>query len=155
MNKSARHEIGDYCSYEFDYQTDFTQFLEEARKNATPDTNFEKIQKKQLDHGKKNPKSLKSSLFSWLKTGKKSRSMTQLTNDTTLVLKTRLGHVSGPVKAATDRVISRARRAASGPLLGCMNSTRRPEEYEEPYMCVDQLNNPQKLQSYGPIYLVT
>lgn len=136
------------------------QFLEEARKNAnhvvTSGTNFEENRKKQLDHGKKSRKSLKSSLFSWLKTDKKCKSTKEpRTKDANLVSKTRRGHVSGPVDATTDGSVSRARRAASGPLFGFRNSTRRPEEYEVPYMCLDQLNNHQKLQSYGPIYLVT
>lgn len=132
--------------------------MKEARKNAnhvTSDTNFQEPRKNQLDHGKKNRKSLKSSLFSWLKTDKKRKSMKPPTNDTVLVSKTKRGHVSGPVEATTDGIISRGRRAASGPLVCFINSTRRPEEYEVPYMCLDQLNNTQKLQSYGPIYLVT
>lgn len=135
------------------------QFLEEARKNAnhvvTSDTNFEKTREKQLDHGKKSRKSLKSSLLSWLKTDKKCKSMKEPTKDTNLVSKTRRGHVSGPVEATVGGVISRARRAASGPLSGLRNSTRRPEEYELPYVCLEQINDHQKLQSYGPIYLVT
>ncbi|KAI3463187.1 hypothetical protein Pfo_019850 [Paulownia fortunei] len=162
MNKSPirpRYESADYCSNEFDYQEDFTQFLEEARKNACKWTSntahLQAAGKEQLDGGKKNRKSWKNSLFSWLKTDRKGKSTKQPMNGTA-ISKPRRGHVSGPVQGTGGGITTgRTQRASSGPLTGLFSSTRRVEEYEVPYMCLGQLNDTQKLHSYGPVYLVT
>ncbi|KAI3455683.1 hypothetical protein Pfo_012346 [Paulownia fortunei] len=162
MNKSAvlsRYETADYCGYEFDYQADFTQFLEEARKSACHGTlntaHLEAAGRKQLDWEKKNRKSWKNSLFSWLKTDKKGKSTKKPTNGTT-VSKPRRGHVSGPVQGTVGGITTgRAQRPVSGPLTGLFTSTRRAGEYKVPYMCLGEFNNPQKLHSYGPVYSVT
>ncbi|KAG8380223.1 hypothetical protein BUALT_Bualt07G0171000 [Buddleja alternifolia] len=156
MNKSLifpTHENADYCSYEFDYQSDFVQFLEEARKNTKLSTSPR--EEEQLDVEKKSRKSWKNSLFSWLKSDKKSTT----TKQSTTVYKPRRGQVSGPVQgnvAGNVVTIGRARRAVSGPLTGLFSrSMKRVDEYEVPYMCLGQFYDPHKFHSYGPLYLVT
>ncbi|KAL0414988.1 UNVERIFIED_CONTAM: hypothetical protein Slati_3330700 [Sesamum latifolium] len=160
MNTSAifsRHQTADYCNYDFD----FTQFLEEARKNAClgnlHTAQLEAAGKKQLDSEKNNRKSWKSSLFSWLKTDKKRKSTKQPMEGST-VPEPRRQHFPGPVQgqgAVGGIMTARAQRTASGPLINLFSSTKRAEEYEVPYMCLgQQLNNPRKLHSYGPVYLV-
>lgn len=129
------------------------KFLEEARKNTVqiePDVITE--DKKQLNWEKKKRKSWKSSLFSWLKNDKKSESLKQQSNTTTLASKARRAHVSGPVMVGV--AAGSVQRAASGPLTGLFGSTGSSEEPEFPYMCLSQLNK-QRVHSYGPVYLVT
>ncbi|KAK4413716.1 hypothetical protein Salat_2784400 [Sesamum alatum] len=154
-------ESADYCINEFDYQEDFTRFLEEARKNAFNGiSNAEQVEparKERFDGEKKSRKSWKKSLFSWLKPDRKSKSTKEAMHNTN-ISKARRGYVSGPVEPAgcgSGGATGTAKRAASGPLTGLFSSTSRVEEYEVPYMCLGQLNNTQKLQSYGPVYLVT
>ncbi|PIN13742.1 hypothetical protein CDL12_13640 [Handroanthus impetiginosus] len=152
-----RYETADSCGYEFDYQADFRQFLEEARNQRTLNiTNLEPaLVNKQIDWQKKNRKSWKNSLFSWLKTDKRTKSTNQQTKGATIA-KPRSGHASGPIQGTMSGLsTAQAKKPASGPLIGLFSSTRRAEEYEVPYMCLGQLNNPQKLHSYGPVYLVT
>lgn len=183
MNQSAMlstHATSDCRGYEFDYQSDFTQvlfskheslilknlslilkplilfqFLEEARKGishgSSTTANPEMSRNEQLDREKKqNRKSWKTSLLSWLKTDKKGKSTNhyQPTNSTTAP-KLKRGHFSGPVRGIVG---SRVLRSASGQLGGVFSETG---ETEVPYMCLAQLDNPQKLHSYGPVYLVT
>ncbi|KAK4395017.1 hypothetical protein Sango_1656000 [Sesamum angolense] len=139
----------------------FWLFLEEARKNAClgnlHTAQLEAAGKKQLDSEKKNRKSWKSSLFFWLKTDKK-RFLTKQSMKGSTVPKPRRQHFSGPVQgqgAVGGIMTAGSQRTASGPLISLFSSTKRAEEYEVPYMCLGhQLNNPQKLHSYGPIYLV-
>ncbi|KAH6773325.1 hypothetical protein C2S52_003798 [Perilla frutescens var. hirtella] len=151
MNESA-----DSFSHEFDYQADFTQFLEEARKNAYKvNSDAITIEEKQLNWEKKKRKSWKSTLFSWLKNDKKSFFLKQPSNSTPLTSKVRRGHVSGPIEGPIGGTSTgRAQRAGSGPLTGLFGSTGRSEKCEVPYMCLGQLNK-HKIQSYGPVYLVT
>ncbi|XP_022892039.1 uncharacterized protein LOC111406909 [Olea europaea var. sylvestris] len=135
---SRKHTTTDYCGYEFDYQTYVTQFLEEPRMNGF-DGNLisaphEEAGKKKLDKGKRNKKSWKSSLFSWLRR------------------ETRNGKPDGTGASITGGFW--ARRLTLGPLIGLLNLTRRVED-EVPYMSLGQLNNPQDVLSYGPVYLVS
>ncbi|XP_020547938.1 uncharacterized protein LOC110011677 isoform X2 [Sesamum indicum] len=137
------------------------QFWEEARKNAClgnlHTARLEAAGKKQFDLEKKNRKSWKGSLFSWLETDKKHKSTKQPTKGST-VPKPRRQHFPGPVQgqgAVGGIMTARAQRAASGPLISLFSSTKRADEYEVPYMCLgQQLNSPQKFHSYGPVYLV-
>ncbi|KAK4427454.1 hypothetical protein Salat_1514300 [Sesamum alatum] len=162
MNTSPIFSTADYRNYEYDYQADFTQFtsdytqfLEEARKNACLGNLHTTHLEAAGDSEKKNRKTWKSSLFSWLKTDKKRKSTKQLTNGST-VCKPRRQHYSGPVEGqgtVGGIMTGRAQKAASGPLISV---TKRAEEYEVPYMSLgQQLHNPHKLHSYGPVYLVT
>ncbi|KAL2234853.1 UNVERIFIED_CONTAM: Ubiquitin-conjugating enzyme E2 34 [Sesamum indicum] len=132
------HESADYCVNEFDYQEDFTRFLEEARNNAFKGISntacLGPAREEQFDGEKKNRKSWKKSLFSWLKPDKKSKSTKEATNSTK-ICKARRGYVSGPVEptgcgSGGGIATGRAKRAASGPLTGLFSSTRRVEEYE-------------------------
>ncbi|GFP90568.1 hypothetical protein PHJA_001200900 [Phtheirospermum japonicum] len=163
MNKSAvfsRYETADY--HDFDYQADFTQFLEEAKKTAHQETiNTAQVEahgEKQLNNSvKKSRTSWKKSLFSWLKIDKKSENSDQQLTNVKKVLKPKRGHVSGPVQGNVAEVItkSRSHKPASGPLTGLFGSAKGADEYKVPYMCLGQINDPHKLQSYGPVYLVT
>ncbi|KAL7113955.1 hypothetical protein ACP275_04G091400 [Erythranthe tilingii] len=137
------------ASSNFDYQEDFTQFLEEARKKACKWPSNEE----ELDDGenKRTKKTWKKSFFSWLKSSKSTTAFPKAI---------RRGHASGPVGGGRAA-------ASSGPIAALFSSTRSVEEYDElpPYTCLDhhhQLNsnsnsnnNNRKLRSYGPVYFVT
>nr|XP_027125274.1 uncharacterized protein LOC113741832 isoform X2 [Coffea arabica] len=97
-----RNEAGNYFGYEFDPHADFAQFLEEARKRtcdegsfkvAPPDT--EETRKTESNGEKRNKKSWKSSLFSWLKSDKKSDNLVEPLHGSAAP-KLRRGIVSGP-----------------------------------------------------------
>ncbi|CAA0829496.1 Unknown protein [Striga hermonthica] len=150
MNKSA-----DYCSHDFDYQADFTQFLEEAKRSTfqkAPTT--PQVSEKQLNPAKKNRKSWKKSLFYWLKIDKKDKKPGP---NIEKAFKPKNGHVSGPVHPTTGKnTTSRARRPASGPITSIFSPTKGADEYDRvPYVCLGQISDPHKVQSYGPVYLVT
>lgn len=141
---------------------DFDQFLEEARQHArevkfqAPSTFSEETGKKKLGEDKKTKKSWKKSLFSWLKMEKNSKhpSMQPAAN-TSHISKPRKGHVSGPISGSSSRGDGmRQRRPTSGPIAYFFSPSRKVEN-EIPYMCLDQLNNPHHVKSYGPVYLVT
>ncbi|KAL3632848.1 hypothetical protein CASFOL_025832 [Castilleja foliolosa] len=164
MNKSevfSRYETADY--YDFDYQADFTKFLEEAKKSAHQETiNTAQVEargEKQLNNSvKKNRKSWKKSLFYWLKIDKKGEKSGQESTNVQKVWKPKRGNVSGPVQGNVAEIITKGRshRPASGPLTGFFGSAKGAEEYKVPYVCLSQINDPHdKLQSYGPVYLVT
>ncbi|KAG6428802.1 hypothetical protein SASPL_106839 [Salvia splendens] len=156
MNESA----DDYYSHEFDYQSDFTQFLKEA-KNSTFQVNLNGVEKKetkQLDWEKKHRKSWKKSLFSWLKNGTRSKSKTlnqpSHSHTTCPPSRAKRANMSGPIRRSTGVVSAsseRTRRAASGPLAGLFGSTGSPKGA---YMCLGEIKE-QKIQAYGPIYMVT
>ncbi|KAL7140472.1 hypothetical protein ABFS83_09G123000 [Erythranthe nasuta] len=167
MNKSAtlsRYEsTADYYGYDFDYQTDFTKFLEEARNSEKHGTSIATTPRlevsgddEQFNRERKNKKSWKTSLLFWLKTDKKCKLEKLQTNSTTVSKPIRGRHVSGPMQRIVGggRGVS-VRGPKSGPLTGLFSSTRGADEYEVPYMCLGQHNNSQKLNSYGPLYLVT
>lgn len=141
---------------------DFDQFLEEARQHArevkfqAPSTFSEETGKKKLGEDKKTKKSWKKSLFSWLKMEKNSKhpSMGPAAN-TSHISKPRKGHVSGPISGSSSGGDGmRQRRPTSGPIAYFFSPSRKVEN-EIPYMCLDQLNNPHHVKSYGPVYLVT
>ncbi|KAL3639823.1 hypothetical protein CASFOL_014791 [Castilleja foliolosa] len=127
---------------EFDYQEGFTQLLEEAIKNSCSNTATFQSHKYV-----KNRKSWRKSLFSWLKADGNRK----------LTKKPMSGHVSGPVQKTDGGIdTGRATKAASGPITGFTVSTKRADEYEVSYMCLEQINkNTKKCCSYGPVYLVT
>ncbi|KAL3839168.1 hypothetical protein ACJIZ3_023759 [Penstemon smallii] len=157
-----RLETADYGGSEFDYQTDFTKFLEEARKNTNDVTlntsNLQEPGKKYFNNGeKRNRKSWKNSLFSWLNTDKKSKSDKQPTNGSVVSKTRRGGHVSGPVQVSSGGGPGgKAHRTLSGPLTGLFSRGRRVKGYEAgAYMCLDKISSTQKLRCYGPVYLVT
>ncbi|XP_057770485.1 uncharacterized protein LOC130990267 [Salvia miltiorrhiza] len=132
--------MNDDCSDDFDYQSDFTQFLKEARSTAFQlNQNAVTNEKKQLDWEEKTQrKSWKKFLFSWLKWDSKNNSIKQPPQTTGPALKARI-----------------KRPVTSGPLIGLFGSGGSPEEKcEVPYMCLGELNK-HKIQAYGPIYLVT
>ncbi|KAL1551816.1 hypothetical protein AAHA92_19612 [Salvia divinorum] len=146
MNELSEDE---YCSHEFDYQTDFTQFLKEA-KNSTFQVNLnavEEKEKKQVDWEEKHRKSWKKAIFSWLKNGTRSNTRNKPSQTP------RRGNVSGPIRRSTGVGASsgRVRRAESGPLAGLFGSGGGSKGA---YMCLGEINE-QKIQGYGPIYMVT
>ncbi|XP_073303836.1 uncharacterized protein [Primulina huaijiensis] len=164
MNLSpTKYETRDCCSYEFDYQAGFTQFLEEARKNASQErfniANIGGAPQQQLDGEKQKKKSWKNSIFFWFKIDRKNKSTKQSMSGAT-VSKPGRGwvHVSGPIQGSVGNITGNSRRQnlASGPLTGLFGSTDRAEDcYQVPYLCLGQLKNPHRVHSYGPVYLVT
>lgn len=134
------------------------QIVEEARINAIWATfkpsDLEAARRHQSDCEKRNKKSWKTSLFSWLKRNKSTK---QQINSAT-VSTARPGHVSGPisrtmdVKNAAGRI--KPRGSISGPLSGLFSSSRT-EDHELPYMNLRKANCPQQVHPYGPVYLVT
>ncbi|XP_058079059.1 uncharacterized protein LOC131227305 [Magnolia sinica] len=166
MKKSPmypKYENGDV----FDPHLDFSMFLEEAKKHASdassvlPSSNY--AEKQVAVDEKKNKKSWKISFFFWRKSEKKMKPQHEMlpieSHGGFQVPKPRRSAVSGPIYGSGGRVgpANRSgRRPTSGPLSGLLTPTRR-EEFEIPYMCLDQLNHPSRSQSqaFGPIYLVT
>lgn len=142
----------------------FDQFLKEAKTHST-EANFdaatphssEEAGKKQFGGGQKSKKSWRKSLFSWLKTEKKCKPMPipeeEPSNKPYNISKPRRSYLSGPINGSGSYKIDRPRRPNSGPLM-VFNSTKRMED-KMPYVCLDQLNSPRVVQSYGPVYLVS
>ncbi|KAM7471919.1 hypothetical protein LguiA_010102 [Lonicera macranthoides] len=158
-----KYENLDYNEYEFDPQVDFAQFVKEARTQAC-NLNFEEAPpyaheagKKQMDEGQKHKKSWRRSLFSWLKAAdKKSRPTVERSNSSYNLPNPKRGYVSGPIHANGGGVIGGPKRPTSGPLTGLFNSTMKMDDKNNiPYLCLNRLNNPHSVQSYGPIYMVT
>ncbi|KAL2457379.1 uncharacterized protein Fot_30480 [Forsythia ovata] len=154
-----KYDSADYFDYEFDCQADFKQFLEEAKKNASQGNlktePLEKVGIKGQSHGeKKNRKSWKNSLFSWLKTDKKNKSVVQPPTNGIVGSEPRRGTFSGPVHGSVGGITGRPRKPTSGPITGLFSSSKRVED-EVPYVSLGQLNNSHGVQSYGPVYLVT
>ncbi|XP_055828636.1 uncharacterized protein LOC129896707 isoform X2 [Solanum dulcamara] len=168
MNKFPiypKYEAGDYCGYQFDPQTDFTDFLSEARKHvsegkfgATPprsvelrNNNFEKNVKKTCK------KSWKSSLFSWLKTDKKKNQGSRETSKGSIINKPKRGCVSGPMPAISGQgaIAGRPSKPLSGPLTNLFSPMNRVDN-EMQYLCLKKVkDSTPEVQSYGPVYLVT
>lgn len=160
MNKFPiypKYEPGDYCGYEFDPQTHFTDFLSEARKHvsegtfsATPSRPVELKNNFENDVKKNCKKSWKSSLFSWLKTDKKKN---QGSRDT--VNKPKRGCVSGPMPGISGPGAGRPNKPLSGPLTNLFSPMNRVDN-EIPYLCLKKVKDTTlDVQSYGPVYLVT
>ncbi|PHU24765.1 hypothetical protein BC332_09872 [Capsicum chinense] len=170
MNKFPiypKYEAGDYCGYEFDPQTDFKDFLSEARKRvsegkfgATPtcsvelrNNNFENNVKKTCK------KSWRSSLFSWLKTDKKKKKNQGIreTSKGSTINKLKRGCVSGPMPGISGpgTIAGKPNKPLSGPLTSMFSSMNRGDN-EIPYLCLKKVtDNATDVQSYGPVYLVT
>ncbi|XP_051119533.1 uncharacterized protein LOC127243515 isoform X2 [Andrographis paniculata] len=148
----------EYCSNdEFDYQAEFNQFLEEARKNTGKGTsNTRQVEKDQFNGKQKKSKSWRCLLFTWLKLDTKIKSREQKM-DCTSMAKPRRKNVSGPVQGSSCSIACGiALRAVSGPLTCILSSTRGADEYEVPYTSLEQINNTRKqIHPYGPIYSVT
>ncbi|MCD7454668.1 hypothetical protein HAX54_025562 [Datura stramonium] len=169
MNKFPiypNYEGGNYCGYEFDPQTDFTDFLTEARKHvsegkfgATPPRSVELRNKKFENNVKKTcKKSWKSSLFSWLKTDKKKKNQgSRETSKGSTINKPKRGCVSGPMPGISgpDAIAGRPNKPLSGPLTSLFSPMNRVDN-EIPYLCLNKVKDRTPgVQSYGPVYLVT
>ncbi|CAA3003443.1 uncharacterized protein LOC111402679 [Olea europaea var. sylvestris] len=154
-----KYDSADYFDYEFDCQANFKQFLDEAK---ACQGNFkieppEKVGiKGQLQGEKKNRKSWKNSLFFWLKTDKKNKSVVQQSpRNGTIGSELSRGPFSGPVRGSGGGSITdRPRKPTSGPITRLLLSSKRVKD-EVPYVSLGQLKNSQDDQSYGPVYLVT
>ncbi|CAI9753694.1 unnamed protein product [Fraxinus pennsylvanica] len=154
-----KYDSADYFDYEFDCQADFKQFLDEAKacQGNFKTEPLEKVGiKGQLQGEKKNRKSWKNSLFSWLKTDKKNKSvMQQSPRNGTVGSEPRHGPFSGPVRGSGGgSITSRPQNPTSGPIASLFLSSKRVED-EVPYVSLGQLNISHAVQSYGPVYLVT
>ncbi|KAK1288187.1 hypothetical protein QJS10_CPB19g02000 [Acorus calamus] len=147
----------DCSGVEYDARMDFSKFLEDAQKHATEARN--RPQKQQWDEAtkvtktkeKSNRKSWKNSLFFWPRHSKKSLNSA---NDSSMLNQRSI--ISGPLFGTTGR--SDPRRWMTRPILGPLvvgGLKRDVEELEVPYMCLEELDNPNKVHSFGPIYLVT
>lgn len=157
-------DYNDSSSYEFDPQTDFTQFLEEARRHANSKEVFpgESVKIQQLNVEKKSKKkSWKTALFSFWKTTEKKQSK-EFPKEASMVSHSanpkRSGYVSGPVyrhrggKAGPDADIRNQVRA-SGPLTSLFHAKK---VNDIPYVSLDMLSRPQyDAKAYGPVYLVS
>ncbi|XP_010033646.2 uncharacterized protein LOC104422890 [Eucalyptus grandis] len=152
-------EASDYGATEFDPQMDFLRFLDEARQHicepnvrASAPNSAEVVGKKNPGEEKRSKKSWKSSLFSWLRTEKKSKPQAEPASH-------RHNHkprkiVSGPIFGASKESDAWLRRLNSGSFSTLFNSTKRAEN-EMPYMSLEGLDKPQAVKNYGPVYLVT
>ncbi|CAI9753537.1 unnamed protein product [Fraxinus pennsylvanica] len=157
-----KYDSADYFDYEFDCQADLNRyFLEEAKRTECQgNLKTEPIEKVgikgQLDGEKKNRKSWKNSLFSWLKPDKKNKSVVQQSpRKGTIDSELRRGPFSGPVHAIEGGGITGTpQKPTSGHITSLFSSSKRVED-EVPYVSLGQLNNAQDVQSYGPVYLVT
>jgi hypothetical protein len=114
--------------------------------------------KKRSPEEKKYKKSWKNSLFSWWKTNKKSKpaQVETATRTSSYNSSPRRRLASGPVYGSgkTNDGNGRHSRSTSGPLTGLFNPTKTSEN-EIPYTCLDRLDRPPAVQTYGPLYLVT
>ncbi|KAL6996181.1 hypothetical protein U1Q18_006315 [Sarracenia purpurea var. burkii] len=161
MKESPIYSRYEGVDHDFDPQVDFLQFLEEARKH-TGEENFkvtaqypDEAQKRQADETKKKKKSWKRSLFSWWKTNKKINSSNEpLTCLNISEPGCRHLSASGLLYGSRGRAGCKPQHPKSAPLESFFPPTKRAEN-EMPYVCLDKLNNPHNVQSYGPVYLVT
>ncbi|KAG6733134.1 uncharacterized protein LOC122279724 isoform X1 [Carya illinoinensis] len=165
MKKSptySRYETSAYSGDGFDPYVDFSQFLEEARHHAggvdfqSSPFNPEERGKKRLPEEKQGKKSWKNSLLSWWKTDRKSNRPQVEPTSSSYISVTKRRLVSGPIHGSGKTNDGRQwhRRSTSGPLTGLFNPTKRVENGIS-YVCLDQLDRPHAIQTYGPVYLVT
>ncbi|XP_050285100.1 uncharacterized protein LOC126724760 [Quercus robur] len=163
MKKSPiypKYETADYEGDGFDsHVVDFSQFLQEARHHArevgfqSSSLHPEENGKKRLAEEKKGKKSWKNSLLSWWKADKKSKLQVEpAISSCNSTPRQRL--VSGPIHGSGKTNDCRYRHPTSGPITGLFNPTKRVEN-EISYTCLDQLDRPHDVQTYGPVYLVT
>lgn len=153
-----------YATFDDNSRHVLTQFLSEARKytgqdilGATPPPPHleESAGKKKVDAERKprNP-SWKRSLFSWLKRDKKNKNREEAPKNSHGATKPRCEYVSGLVRGSGDGAAARPWKPLSGPITSLFNGINQ-EENEVPYMCLQKMNSPKDVQSYGPVYLVT
>ncbi|KAF8011260.1 hypothetical protein BT93_J1768 [Corymbia citriodora subsp. variegata] len=152
-------EASDYGATEFDPQMDFLQFLDEARQHicepnvrASAQNSAEMVAKRNPGEDKKRRKSWKSSLLSWLRTEKKSKPQAAPASHHHNHKPRKI--VSGPIFGASKESDARLRRLNSGSFSNLFNSTKRAEN-EMRYMSLEELDKPQGVKNYGPVYLVT
>ncbi|KAL5698602.1 hypothetical protein ACHQM5_029619 [Ranunculus cassubicifolius] len=152
----------EYTGNGFDPKKDFSQFLEEARKNranvAHPQASLQHQteEPKMSSEVKKSKRSWRKSLFSWLKVDRKSKTSREASTSTHIT-NLRPGSLSGPIYGSGRKIVPshQLRRPASGPIANLFIPSRG-EELELPYMCLDPLDHPTvSQQAYGPVYLVT
>ncbi|KAJ8553200.1 hypothetical protein K7X08_023878 [Anisodus acutangulus] len=168
MNKFPiypKYEAGDYCGYEFDPHTDFTDFLSEARNHASEEK-FGATPQRSVELGKNNyekdvkktsKKSWKSSLFSWLKSDSKKNQRGREPSKGSNINKPKRGCVSGPMPGINGpgAIAGRPNKPLSGPLTSLFSPMNRVDN-EVPYLCLQKVKDSTLgVQSYGPIYLVT
>ncbi|PON63104.1 Ubiquitin-fold modifier-conjugating enzyme [Parasponia andersonii] len=152
-----KNETNDYNGDEYDPHAEFSQFLEEAKRNENfefeiPCANPEVAGNRKQDHVKKKKKAWKVFLLPWLKGEKNSKShMEPATNSR--VPNTKRGFASGPIYSCGQALDGKHRRPTSGPIASLFNPSRRADT-ELPYMCLSQLGSPPTAQSYGPVYNV-
>lgn len=158
MKKSATF-LADENVEPFDPHVDFSRFLEEAKMHGRNLKSEEtSMQQSSVAGGGKKSKSnwLKNSLFFWRKS---IPSKSQHVSVPHVHNPTRPKAVSGPIHEHGERAVLSCRRSnhASGPLAGFINpSNATRDEFEVPYICLNQLNQPaDKARTFGPIYLVT
>ncbi|GAB4849979.1 hypothetical protein Ancab_029278 [Ancistrocladus abbreviatus] len=149
-----REEIEHVDDYEFDPQTDFAKFLEEAKRYADKKQFDEERAKKQPSIEKKSRKSWKKTIFSfWKSETESSKPHIEQSSDQLPNPKCR-GHVSGPLHRKKETVGGRHRHPTSGPIINLFSPKKRAED-EIPYVCLKKLTRPQDGQTYGPVYRVT
>ncbi|KAK8594819.1 hypothetical protein V6N13_015735 [Hibiscus sabdariffa] len=137
----------------------FSQCLQEARQDAR-DLNLrrspscsEEAGKTRLGAEKKSKKSWRNSLFSWCKIDTKNKPGSDPVHVPNIFKSTKR-YGSGLLCRTTKGVETPCRRPLSGPVFILFTPTRKVEN-EVPYMSLDQPNNPQQMNIYGPVYLVT
>ncbi|KAK9726831.1 hypothetical protein RND81_05G240200 [Saponaria officinalis] len=152
--------------YEFDPQSDFLQFLEEARKHSSHDkespiTKSGKTQQKIINQESKKSKKLwKYVLFPFLKSSSNKKSK-QHSKETFAPNTKPRAYVSGPIYgtgggAAASSGRYQNRLMASGPLTGLFKAKKREENEMVSYVSLEKLNKPlDDATVYGPLYLVS
>ncbi|XP_023527883.1 uncharacterized protein LOC111790969 [Cucurbita pepo subsp. pepo] len=148
---SSDCEMNDPVFDDFDPRLNFSKFLEEAKHHATE----QETGAKWLPPQKKSKKSWKNTLFSWLKSDKRTKPLPK-PGTNPHIPNTRRVHVSGPIFTRATAIDGRSRggRSTSGPIASLF-SPSLSSEMEIPYMCLHQLTSPNTNHNYGPIYLVT
>ncbi|XP_039061616.1 uncharacterized protein LOC120205930 [Hibiscus syriacus] len=144
---SPKHETNGCSCCEFDPRVNFSQFLEEARQHAR-DINLRRsssYSETRLGAEKKSKKSWRNSLFSWCKIDRKSK----FRSDPIHVSNKHYGSCG-----TTKGIETPHRCPLSGPVSVLFTPARKMEN-EVSYMSLDQSNNPDHVNSYGPVYLVT
>ncbi|XP_038895377.1 uncharacterized protein LOC120083617 [Benincasa hispida] len=155
---SPDYEMDDPGFDDIDLSLNFSKFLKEAKRHAIEQdfkaSTEEETGRKWLAQEKKSKKSWKNTLFSWLKSEKKTKPMPKPEKNPHTPNKRRV-HVSGPIYTGATTTDSRPRRhPMSGPIASLFNPSMRTD-MEIPYMYLHQLNTPNSNHIYGPIYLVT
>ncbi|EXB64654.1 hypothetical protein L484_017987 [Morus notabilis] len=174
MKKSRlypNHETNHYNGDEdYDPRADFSQFLEEAKRDerktdfgiissaeSEEDGKIKPHQEETKNKKKKAWKPWKVFLLPLWKGEKKSKHHMEQEANFSHVSITKRGFASGPVYHSSGKdTDGRPRRLTSGPLSSLFSPARKADS-EIPYMCLDKLNTPRfgGARTYGPVYLVT